>query len=171
MPEELPFDPDKLPDPEFQAPDLVGAVEGWRVWRVSTELPKFGGAPKLYSATYGGYYWAARKACVAECEKCGENVPGEYCSCGFYSAKTFDHLMGMSYHLYDAETGMIAVLGQVANWGKVIEATQGWRAQIAYPVRLWVPFEAAKLAKPLKEAYGVPVGLRNWLKPRKGGVM
>lgn len=168
---ELPFDADKLPDPDFEPPTLSAAVEGWRVWRVSTELPKFGAAPKLYSATYHNYYWTPRKACVAECESCGDNIPGEHHSCGMYSAKSLEHLLNMRYHLYEMEAGVVCVLGQVANWGKVIEATQGWRSQISYPVRLWVPFECAKLAKPLKEAYGVPVGLRNWLGPYKAGEM
>jgi hypothetical protein len=57
------------------------------------------------------------------------------------------------------------VLGQVANWGKVIEGTQGWRAELAYPVKLWVPFEAWKIAQALEAGYGVPVGLKNYLKP------
>jgi len=160
-----PFDLDKLPDPNFKVPDLIEAVEGWRVWRVSAEVPRFGTMPKLYSATHRGYYWTPRKVSLAECGKCKENVPGEHCTCGFYSAKHFEHLMSMSYHWYDMEAGEVMVLGQIANWGKVIEGTQGWRAAKAYPVQLWVPFEAWTLAEPIEQAYGVPVGIRNFLKP------
>lgn len=162
----LPFDVEKMPDPAFEVPDLRKAREGWRVWRCSIEIPPFGAAPKLYSATHSNYYWIPRKGSLAECGRCGANVPGESCACGFYSAKTFEHLMTMGYHQYDPESGMVAVLGQVANWGKIVEGTQGWRAARAYPVRLWVPFETWKLAKPIEEAYGVPVGVKNFLKPQ-----
>jgi hypothetical protein len=174
---EFPFDPKKLPSRSHQVPDLKDAVEGWRAWRVASALPKFGVAPKLYSATHGDYYWTPRKAAEAECERCGgrvitlpdgtvtNDVPGEFCSCGFYSAKDVDHLMSMHYHQYDAEIGEFTVIGQVANWGKVVEGSQGWRSQFSYPKRIFVPFEAHHLAKPIAAAYGVPTTLRNFLKP------
>lgn len=183
----LGFDPTKLKmDPEFKPPDMIGTVEGWRVWNVSADPQHFGVGPKLYSVSHGDYYWTPRKASYATCpggffdEESGRpmckqstkdnpiEVPGEQCSCGFYSAKTLPHLQQMSYHNYDAERGSYAVLGQLANWGKVIEGTQGWRAQIAYPAVLYVPFEAARvLAKPLAESYGVPVKLLNLLRAHR----
>lgn len=172
MPDPSRFDPKKArPEKDFRAPDLLGTVEGWRAWRIDAKLPPFGVAPKLRSATYGGYYWTPRQRAMAECDKCGENVPGQRCSCGFYSAKTLEHLMSMAYHLYDehegsvyAAPGEVKVVGQVANWGKVVEGSQGWRAQYSYPVRLFVPYEAARLVKPLRKAYGVPVTLKNILR-------
>jgi hypothetical protein len=169
-----PFDPEKTPDPTFRAPDLMQAVEGWRAWGVDTVLPKFGVPPKLRSLTQGlhfnGGYWTPRKKARAHCDSCGEDVPGWNCSCGFYSAKTQDHLLSMSYHIYDSETGMFHVVGQVANWGKVVEGSQGWRSEFSYPVRLYVPFEAHKLAKPLSNAYGIPVKLKNTLKPAQAAI-
>ena len=178
----LPFDPKKLPDQGFEAPDLVEPTAGWRAWSVSEELPAYGVPPKLYSVSWG-YYWAPRKKAEAECAKpypCSEpkivkdrrtgeehehviGVPGEHCSCGFYSAKTFEHLQSMGYHAYSEGTGRFTVVGKLANWGKVIEGSQGWRAQYAYPVMLYVPLEASHLALPLKEGYGVSVRLRNVL--------
>ena len=162
---DLPFDIERFPDPDFRAPDLISAVEGWRVWRVDTAVPKYGTAPKMFSATRGGYYWTPKRVSTAQCGRCKENVPGENCSCGFYSANSLEHLLSMHYHQYDMDNGNVMVLGQVANWGKVIVGTQGWRAANAYPVQLWVPFEAWTLAAPLEEAYGVPVGIKNYLKP------
>jgi hypothetical protein len=51
--------------------------------------------------------------------------------------------------------------GQLALWGKCIEHTKGWRAQYAYPLRLWIvkkkPYWSDERAKLLEEAYGVPV--------------
>jgi hypothetical protein len=164
---DYPFDPTKLPDPNLTVPDLAEAVEGWRAWDVERALPKFGLPPKLTSVTYD-YYWTPHRAGVAVCEKGCEKrqVPGESCTCGFYAAKTLDHLLGMGYPVYDPESSQVCVIGQLALWGKVIEGTQGWRASKAYPKKLWVPFEAPHLAAPLREAYGVPVGLKNFIQPK-----
>lgn len=162
-----PYDPAKGPDANFKPPtlEIAGTVEGWRSWGVSQELPHYGTAPKLYSVSIRSYYWVPRRESIAECEKCGINVPGEAHTCGFYSAKTMEHLMSMHYHQYDADySGMFHVVGQVANWGKVVEGTQGWRAQKSYPTKLYIPYEAHKLAIPLKKAYGVSVQLMNFLK-------
>lgn len=159
------FDPSKLVglnDQEFRAPDMIGCVEGWRAWSVDIELPKYGLPPKLESVTFS-YYWAPRVKARADCEKCGADVPGEHCSCGFYSAKNLDHLRSMAYHSYDPQRGTVSVVGRLACWGKVIEGTQGWRSEFAYPVELYVPFEAHKLAKPLSNGYGIPVKLLNLL--------
>jgi hypothetical protein len=163
---ELPFNPRKLPEAGFQVPDVVGCVLGWRAWRVDMKVPDFETAPKMWSATFG-YYWAPRRYAEAECDSCsadgGVGVPGEHHGCGFYSAKTLEHLMSMGYHEHGG-VGQTVVVGMVANWGKVIEGTQGWRAQFSYPVRLWVPHAAWRLCKPLTRSYGVPCELRNTLR-------
>jgi hypothetical protein len=181
-PSETGFDPKKAQSRKLVVPKLKDAVEGWRAWKLETEIPPFGVPPKLYSATFG-YYWAPKRAAAAECGRgCDEpgmgGVPGEQCSCGFYSAKWLldsdadaqdphPGLMSLGYHLYEVDEskgGWWTVIGQIACWGKVIEGSHGWRSQYAYPVRLWLPFEAHELIKPLRQAYGVPVKLKNWLK-------
>src|ERR1035437_1778158 len=86
------FDIRKTADPNLQVPDLTEAREGWRMWTVSTKIPRYGVSPKLFSATSADYYWTPRRASVAECQyHCGQ-TPGENCSCGFYSAKTLEQL-------------------------------------------------------------------------------
>jgi hypothetical protein len=151
-------------DTQFRAPDQIGVAEGWRAWKVSVELPAFGVPPKLESATYG-YYWAPRVKARAVCRKgCDEaDVPGEGCTCGFYSAKSLEHLMSMGYADYRHGVDTFTVVGKIANWGKVIEGSQGWRAEYAYPMMFYVPFEYWRFAKPISEAYGVPVRLMNIL--------
>lgn len=152
-----------VPDANLKVPDLSEATEGWRAWGIPAKIPPFGIAPKLHSVTHI-YFWHPRRASRAECKRSTEHVPGEHCSCGFYSAKSLEHLTSMAYHFYDADSkGMFHVIGQVANWGKVIEGSQGWRAEYGYPLKLWVPYEAWELAEPLSEAYGVPVELKNTL--------
>jgi hypothetical protein len=174
--EELGIDFTKLAgliDAGFTAPDVVGTVEGWRAWRVKLEAPRFGTVPKLASATYN-YWWTPRVKARAECSKCTDpdplsdnHVPGTHHSCGFYSAKTLDHLREMGYHSYAQDSEFTSVVGQLANWGRVIEGSQGWRAEFAYPAVMFIPFEAWRLRKPLMRAYGVPVKLLNLLDPTK----
>ncbi len=169
---ELPYDPRKRPDSSLALPDLSEAVIGWRAWRVDVQLPRYGLPPKLYSASFD-YYWTPRRAAKAECDYgggCeGDELPGETCACGFYSAKSLKHLLSMGYAYYDAEyDGKVCVVGKVACWGKVIEGGQGWRSSYAYPVALYVPFETAHLAKPLQEAYGAKTTLLNWMNGELG---
>ena len=70
----LPYDPRKRPDPGLELPDLTDAITGWRAWRCNTDPPRYGLSPKLFSATYGGYYWTPHRASIAECphSRCGE---------------------------------------------------------------------------------------------------
>ena len=168
---ELPFDPRKLPDPELELPDLDEAELGWRAWSVAYDLPRFGLPPKLYSATFKGYYWAPGRAAQAECKKgcLPDNLPGRSCNCGFYAAKSAKHLLALGYasRCHNIQGGKVGVIGEVAIWGKLIEGGQGWRSQYAYPTKLYIPFEASHLATPLAEAYGVDVALMNFI--RKGG--
>lgn len=172
---DMPIDPRKLrADAEYGVPDEIGYVEGWRAWGTPSRLPRYGVGPKLYSVTHRDartrrmYYWAPRQRAMAECDRCGEGVPGEHCACGFYSAKTLPRLMAMHYHLYDADrNGMVHIVGRVANWGKVVEGSHGWRARFSYPLELLIPFEAYEVGEGLAETYGVPVKLKNMLKPAR----
>jgi hypothetical protein len=162
-----------LIDAGFTAPDVIGTVEGWRAWRVKLEAPRFGTVPKLMSASMN-YWWTPRVKARAECKRCNDpdpashnHIPGTSCTCGFYSAKTLDHLRSMGYHSYHEHGSDTSVVGQLANWGRVIEGSQGWRAEFAYPAVMFVPFEAWRLRQPLMRAYGVPVKLLNLLDPTK----
>jgi hypothetical protein len=142
----------------------MGTVEGWRAWGIKADVESWE-IPVLHSVTSGSHVWQPREVQIATCNKRKDHeCPDERCSCGLYSAKTLEHLQSMTYHLYDAEAqGMFHVVGQVANWGKVIEGSQGWRAAKAYPAQLFVPYEAWHLAPKLQEAYGGPVRLKNIL--------
>lgn len=156
----------EVAEDEVVVPDSMQVGIGWRAWGVKPD-PAPHEIPALYSLTHGEYFWPQRRAFEAECNM-GKHEPGqipvESCTCGLYSAKTLDHLQEMGYHEYDAESrGMFHVIGPVSVWGKVIEGSQGWRSQFAYPRELFVPFEAHHLAKRLSEAYGVPARLKNFL--------
>jgi hypothetical protein len=170
--ENLPFKPIAAPDDTFRVPDLAEVVKGWRCWSLESKTLRYGLKPKLYSvAGTSGYFWVPRRESVAECNRVDKqhpssDVPHDEAShlCGFYSAKTYKHLKTMPYWKYNEEVdGYFKIVGVVANWGKVIECSLGWRAQKAYPNTLFIPYEAWRLARPLAETYGVPVYLKNFL--------
>lgn len=105
-----------------------------------------------------------RAALKAICERAQHSPPVRGCSCGIYSARTLDHLQSMGYADFgDEET---VIVGEVALWGTLIAATQGWRAEFAYPRRLLVPFERWRYVEPLRNLYGIPISLANTLTER-----
>jgi hypothetical protein len=153
-----------VPDPTFVVPDIMGTCEGWRTWEVDEELPPFGTAPRMTSVTHHDYFWAPRREMRAECDldRHGpETVPDEGCTCGFYSAKTLEHLQSLGYIGKVGRAGKVPVVGRLNLWGKVIECDQGWRSEYAYPAELYVPHCNWKLGVRLRDAFGVPVRLLN----------
>jgi hypothetical protein len=150
------------------AEDVVCKV-GWRAWEVLPPKTRHD-TVMLRSVTHSSTVWLPRQVTEATCERHSHeddhHVPEERCSCGLYSAKDLEHLRSMGYHSYDPDRGRFTIVGEVNLWGKVIEGSQGWRAQFGYPKKLYVPFEVMRLFyKPLKETYGVPVELKNYLDP------
>jgi hypothetical protein len=149
-----------------EVPTHVEAEVGWRAWGVDPDTPE-AEIPLLRSVTYAEAYWTPGAPMEATCGGAsaqGDHVPGEHCSCGLYSAKTMEHLLSMGYHKYDADrAGLFHVIGEVSLWGKVVEGSQGWRAQFGYPRTLYVPYEAWPLAARLEAGYRVPVRLKNIL--------
>jgi hypothetical protein len=132
-------------------------VLGWRVWTV-TESRK---GLRLASVIYEGVWIPgelARAACRREenpfATSIGpHDVPGTECSCGFHAAR--DPVDALSYLRGRDEPRTIGrVLGEVVLSGTLVETEAGWRAEAAYPARLYVEdgATAAGLA-----VYGVPV--------------
>lgn len=154
-------------DPGVMVPDFAEPMVGWRAWGVAGNL-RPGELPLLHSATYGAV-WTPREPMVAVCKSNPDHVPGERCACGLYSAKTREHLQSMNYHRYGERRSRheFCVMGEVNLWGKIVEGTQGWRAQCGYPKKLYLPFEAYKLRVPLMETYGCEVVLNNILKKER----
>jgi hypothetical protein len=149
------------------APDLVEPIVGWRIWRITRNR----GEARLSSYFYRSE-WPVLEPLRAQCsaprmmwtrERRCHLAPAPYCVCGVH---------GAHWQLFAAEIKRSHLarkprfaLGEVALWGTVVEAERGWRAEFAYPRRLFVPlrkrggpFEDFKLALELG-AYGVDVEL------------
>jgi hypothetical protein len=160
-------------------PDGIEPLVGWRYWRADEgwlcSLNKF-------------KTWPAGRPLRAQCALAMDHgpLPGERCGCGIYAAIDLPTLK----ELVQPDLESPLVVGEVSLWGKVIPAELGFRAELAYPRRLWVVNDAvatldgrtdAPLA--LADRYGVPVepcdatwavseeGVNPWhLEPRVGEI-
>ena len=91
-------------------------------------------------------------------------APDPNCSCGVYALKSKENFAPTSSGVPRIDFRGRAlvhienVLGEVYLWGRVIEAGGGYRAQYAYPKKLYLPGEAPKgVADSLRRTYRVPV--------------
>jgi hypothetical protein len=99
----------------------------WTVWPPRAELVafcRFGERP----------YWPLRQLVP------GHAAPDEGCRCGIYAAPTATQAAA-SITLPARPRGDIVqqAIGRVSLWGTVVECTQGWRAERAYPASLALP--------------------------------
>jgi hypothetical protein len=150
------------------APDVAEPIIGWRYWRLDRERRR------LSSLTGSTQPWPANKAFAAACrfarrdrsdfryryagggQPVEHDAPTEGCTCGVHAARDLKNLRAkMLFGL-----GLM-VVGEVSLWGKVIPGTRGYRAQFAYPRRLFVvqrtaDWDQSATVRAL-EVYGVPV--------------
>jgi hypothetical protein len=108
------------------APDLAAPVAGWRVWFVGEDAD----GPSLVSPV-AATVWPPRRATTASCRTGCPDPPSWSCACGLYATAHLDRLRPMF--------GLGTVLGCTALWGRVVEATDGWRAEHGYPLALLAP--------------------------------
>lgn len=155
----------------YTCPDVVGTVEGWRMWL-------FDGA-RLTGTGIGQYYkWPIRKPAVAEHP--GEDGvivvyyhpagplsdplrhPEGLCGqCGLYAAKSKE-LVEPRLPITAGMTPTI-IFGKVSLWGEIWEHKWGYRAQYGYPTLFYdchidgvnlIPPAAMALAS---DVYRIPV--------------
>lgn len=149
---------ENLANTAMEVPDVFGEPTGWRAWFIyqSGSMVRLA---SLHSGHQKECIWTPGQWMVSECSKAdelhrrmGQRLPVEGCSCGFYAAIDRDHLVALGYNRYGGKRG-IRVIGEVGMSGKVIEATQGWRAERVRPVSIQVPYEHWKLVPKLQEVY------------------
>lgn len=112
---------------ELGIPDGIEPLVGWRYWRADEGW--LCSLNKLKT-------WPARRPLVAQCHLGMDHgpLPGEQCGCGIYAAVDLPTLKELVQPALDSPI----VVGEVSLWGKVIPAELGYRAEFAYPRRLWV---------------------------------
>jgi hypothetical protein len=116
------------------APDSIEPISAWRVW--STSLHR--GEVRLDSPTQRGKHgrWVPGQALEAHCPRGCLHAPTLNCQCGIYACKTRDQAVARARFMPRA------AIGEVALWGRVIEHQDGYRAQYAMPLQLWIPVSA-----------------------------
>jgi hypothetical protein len=154
---------------DVAVPDAIEPLVGWRYWRLAVD----GGLARLASLAGPHHPWSPGEPLRARCRRSGidpddpryryascydctpHRSPGEDCTCGIYAARDLGRLRG---HVLLGLRRV--VVGEVRLWGKVVPGAHGYRAELAYPGRLFV-FERATRGWPALvgdlEAYGSPV--------------
>lgn len=141
-----------------RVPDVIGEMIGWRAWQLvgSVRVPRLMSINAAGRVGHDDAIWPTKRWYTAKCPNGHiENIPVEGCSCGLYAAKTREHLVSLRYGAYGDQA--IHAIGEVAFKGKVIEGSQGWKAEYGRIKRLIVPYEFWKYVDPLADAYNVPV--------------
>lgn len=156
----------------------VEEVLGYRGWTVDFSLGRH--RPRLASPTMSrAPVWEPGQWMIADCMSFGRMNhmtpadanyhgadhpdPDRWCptnhahgghGCGFYAARDRAHLVGKlpQYTHYTPESPV--VIGQVQMAGKIIFASNGFRAQRVRPRVIYVPHEAWELGRDLKAEYG-----------------
>jgi hypothetical protein len=116
---------------------LTEPIIGWRFWRTDEE-------GILYSLTRraGGHLtrWPQLRPAQASCRAGLDHLsPHRTCRCGWYACRSVTDLVRWfafavsACYIHPWEIS----LGTVALWGRVIEHRGGWRAEFAYPQRIY----------------------------------
>ena len=149
------------------APDFIEPIIGWRYWRLECERTR------LASLTGRAEMWPVGRALEAVCrhakreagdvryqfvggyKRSRHGAPEEGCTCGIYAAQDLRTLRAKMLF------GLGLMVGEVSMWGKIITGTRGFRAQFAYPRRLYVVQRTADWDQSSTinalGVYGVPV--------------
>jgi hypothetical protein len=120
-------------------------VIGWRVWIVTATADGLRLGSVLHDEV-----WAPRTTALASCHRHDDlfaepmpphPTPSPECGCGFHAAR--DAVDVLAYLQGRAEPATVCrLVGEAALWGRLVETESGWRAEAAYPVRLYVADEA-----------------------------
>jgi hypothetical protein len=91
------------------------------------------------------------------------DAPDEACRCGIYGLN--EPPPGLEPGYWPRAVRADSVLGRVKLWGRIVQGTEGARAQYAYPSALYVTDKGQKARL---HVYGVPVvfGVPPWRPPR-----
>lgn len=122
-------------------------IKAWRAWHVDPTGSLI--------ATAQHYVWKeGQNTCT--CVKTdisvikSHHIPPEIdCACGFWALKTQDDV----FNYFNAEI----VVGEIEMWGKIVEAENGYRAEHARIIRLFLPSRYSPFKERLQERYKVDI--------------
>lgn len=132
--------------------DRSEALTGWRYWQLTDDR-------RLRSVALRRFVWPPGQPLRAACVAGRHRPPAPGCGCGLYAAADLDGLRARDQCL----SADPLVVGEVALWGEVLDADDGYRAELAEPASLWLvadtlaPAELDAARADLATAYAVPV--------------
>jgi hypothetical protein len=128
-------------------PTYPSEFHAWRGWSVEKGLLR---------SINDGQIWVPGEPFEAECGQGRQHkrIPWPSCTCGLYSVKTFAKLQANKYHTMGA-------FGKVAIWGEILESTEGYKSQFAYPLVIYVAHLDHRKVNALRERYQVMVKMAN----------
>jgi hypothetical protein len=119
------------------APALSQPIIGWRFWRTEGD-----GSLRSVCADATGSFtpWPRRAPAPAACAALSPHpAPRRDCECGWYACRSIGELA--RWLEFTVSRGILhpwaMSIGTVALWGRVIEHLGGWRAEYAYPQRVY----------------------------------
>ena len=148
---------------EVSIPDAISPIVGWRYWNLDEE--------GVLKSTVVEDHWEPKSPKAAICRPLPGQLdhkhvphpsPHASCTCGCYAAKDLESLRRIVRFIYTNRL----IVGEVSLWGRVIPAQHGFRAEFAYPKKLFVVPEtfrdadqAIEIAAGLGRLYGVETDL------------
>jgi hypothetical protein len=135
----------------MSAPDLIEAFIGWKGLDADSSGQLF--SPSIWTP------WPAGEALVAQCSRRHKTPPVRRCHCGIYALKDFEQLVERKYNWREGDEETVAVIAEVALWGGVIVATDGYRAERAYPRKVYVSALHLRFGSEIRRRYGCEIGL------------
>jgi hypothetical protein len=163
---------------DFNAPKGNEPILGWRMWRVENHEIKTARLARTdlkLCSMFNREAWLPRRPLEASCRRWGPSsfrrhgsAPQSSCSCGVYAHAEIESLLPMWFVTapgflpcagpHENPADSMRVIGEVSLWGRIIVHEDGYRAQYAYPRRLWVEKDSPESLVLALPAYGVPIG-------------
>jgi hypothetical protein len=132
------------------SPDYLEPFVGWKGL-----VAKPSGA--LFSPR--GDEWPARERFEAQCPEPHKPADAR-CHCGVYAVRSFEELKRERYNWHEAlDREGIWVVAEVRLWGQIRRGTIGYRAQFAYPGKVYIPAHKLAFGRRVRERYGCQIGI------------
>jgi hypothetical protein len=162
--------------PKPEAEQIDGAtytqpILAWRMWNINGKS-----LDSLHFNHRGP--WLPKTQKTAICYSCTFSslpMPHRSCSCGIYARKNIDPIF---YRINKCSSPSVAdpagifprlngVLGLVYLWGNILEGDDGYRAEFAYPAKLFIVDGQEQEIREIAERYGIPCQKFSWWQKRK----
>ena len=161
------------------APDFAEPIVAWRTWRIVRR----GDTLRLASVVQATI-WEPNQEAIGEClplrrfriprlRRREHHTPDASCTCGIYASTRVDVAGRYAFsRQFAVSDGGARVIGLVSLWGRVVACTHGWRAEFAYPRRIFIPQRVRGRDRRLEDVafelteYGVPIEVVSYRSER-----